>query len=787
MISFFLISVQPNSSFPSLLFQGGYLNYFESVFLDVGGTATIRFFLVDDSFFRVLIEDHEVDIDVSLSKKDEHGSYNVIQSSSRILGQDAIQSYLEPGSYHLTYQFYGSSELDFCQTFDTRIAIAPAEAIPRSPCSKRSDPDLSGMSQLAVANSYNLDRDSSATFYTFPYEGDYSTRVIVEKEFSLSQSFRAEVIAYAYFLTGDVSLELISLGEEGNVVTIGYHKRNRVEIVDHLEAGDYVLRVLTGVRDSLSSEEVDHLIANTFPDCLKYELEIHFIPEEVTLDPLNSPSVYANPDHCPIRFFPKDLMSVEFMGIDNQMHIQEPFRYTFDHTFHSQQDSFFNTQNDDLVFRMFATPEYHDDVDFILFELSNDGTEVEVGRSKSQLKEKEMVVRLKRETNYHFQISIEGLPDASSFGCLFFDLELAIFPFFSGDPNDCEVKDPSTLLSGEPLPWEDLGDNYNFPQTSEVFSVLVAFSLDKPTYFTAIITYDFTWNDMYLRLYDFDKDNEAPESLAIGVTRFNRNVLEPVLLNPGDYALYIIEPSVVNSDLRRCAEYALSVSAKVASSAEVDSVNRDFLLGCGGDYLPQSWNGNGWLSSLSGNQLHLQYPVLVDVTTRVEKVQFSVGEKSAFRVYVPPHSQFDVDLRLMHGTLDKPGVFIESCVSPGDQEETMVQTLDVGSYVLQVNIFDLSNELGSFEGKDCPSFPMEVAIAPISYVTSNPIASQECENGELVLVPNQRVEFSVKFSRGSDSQFSATFASFEVKEKSYLDFEVGFDFLTADTQVILTG
>ena len=644
------------------------------------------------------------------------------------------------------------------------------------------------MSQLTVANSYNLDRYSSATFYTFPYEGNFSTRVIVEKEFSLSMNFRAEVIAYAYFLTGDVSLELIALGEEANVTNIGYHKRNRVEIVDHLEAGDYVLRVLTGVRESVSSEDVDHLIADTFPDCLKYELEIHFVPEEVTLDPATSSSVYANPDNCPIRFFPKDLMSVEFMGIDEQMHIQEPFRYVFDHTFHSQQGSYFSTPQDELVFRMFATPEYHD-VDFVLFELSDDGTEVEVGRSTSLLKEKEMVIQLKRETVYYFQISIEGLADASSFGCLFFDLELAIFPFLSGDADDnCKVQDPTSLLSGVALPWEDLGGNYQFPQNSEVFQDLVAFSLDQPTYFTATITYDFTWNDMYLRLYDFDKDNDAAESLAIGVTRFNRNVLEPVLLNPGDYALYVNEPSVVNSDLRRCAEYTLSVSAKVASSTEQEnSVNRDFLLGCGGDYLPPSWNGNGWLSSLSGDQLHLQYPVLVDAINRVEKVQFYVGEESAFRIYVPPHSQFDIDLRLMHGTLDKIGTFIETCASPGDQEETMVQTLGAGSYVLQVNIFDLPNELGSFEGEDCPSFPMEVAITPISYVASNPIASQECENGELVLVPNQRVKYSVKFSRGSDSQFSATFASFEVKEKSYLDFEVGFDFLTADTQVVLTG
>ena len=645
------------------------------------------------------------------------------------------------------------------------------------------------MSELAVTNSYDLNRETSGTFYTFPFEGNFSTRVIVEQQFRLSMGFRAEVIAYAYFLTGDVSLELIAIGDEGNVTISGFHERNRVEIIENLEAGNYLLRILTAQREGGSiSPSIEHLIEDTYPDCLKYELEIHFVPEDVTVDPLTSSSVYPNPDDCRYRFFPEDLMSVEFLGIDEQMHIEEPFRYVFDHTFHSEQNSFFTTpKKDDLVFRMFATPEFHD-VQFILFKFADDGTEEEVKRSQSLFEEKEMVVRLETETVYHFQIVIDGLSDASSFGCLFFDLELAIFPFLSGDDNhDCDRVEPNTLLVDAPLPWDGLGGKYQFPQSSSSYSTLIPLVIEKPSYLSASIMYDFAWNDMYLRLYDFDKDNEAAESLAIGVTRFNRNVLEAVLLNPGQYALYVNEPSVLDQDLRRCAEYTLSVSAKVASSDEVSSVNRDFLLGCNGDYLPQSWNGNGLLEPLSGNQLHLQYPVLVNTETRIEKVQFDLSEKSAFRVYVPPHSDFDVDLRLMFGTLDQGGDYIESQVHPGDQEESMVHTLEAGSYVFQVNIFDLPNELGSSGSENCPSFPMEVAIAPISYVTSNSIASQDCENGDLVLVSNQRVAYSVKFSRDSDSQFSKSFASFEVKEKSYLDFEVGFDFLTADTQVILTG
>ena len=638
------------------------------------------------------------------------------------------------------------------------------------------------MSELAVTNSYDLNRD----FYSFPYEGNFSTRVIVEKEFSLSMGFQAEVIAYAYFLTGDMSLELIALGEEGNVTILGFHQRNRVEIIEHLEAGNYLLRILTGQREGAFSPTAESLIESYYPDCLKYELEIHFVSEGVTVDPLTSSFVYPNPDDCMYRFFPKDLMSVEFMGIDEQMHIQEPFRYVFDHEFHSEQNSLFTTpKRDDLVFRMFAAPEFHD-IEFVLFKFADNGGEVEVKRSSSRFEAKEMVVRLERDTTYHFQILFEGLADASSFGCLFFDLELAIFPLLSGE-DDCVIdNEPQNLLSA-PLPWDDLGGKYQFEQTSEPFAYNIFFVLEKPTYFTASITYDFTWNDMYLRLFDVNKDNDAAESLKIGVTRFNRNVLEPELLNPGQYLLYINEPAVLEQDLRRCAEYTLSVSAKVASSDEMSSVNRDFLLGCNSDYLPKSWNGNGLLEPLSGNLLHLQYPVLVNTKTRLERVQFDVSEKSAFRVYVPPHSEFDIDLRLMHGTLDQGGAYIESQVHPGDQEESMVHTLDAGSYVFQVNVYDLPNELGSSGSENCPSFPMEVAIAPISYVTSNSIASQECESGDLMLVPNQRVTYSVKFSRDSDSQFKKSFASFEVKEKSYLDFEVGFDFLTADTQVILTG
>ena len=763
--------------------KGGYLNYFESIFLEIGSISTTHFTLVNESYFRVLIEDHKVDIDVSLSIK-ENGQYKTLQSSDRNKGQDAIQSYLYPGRYELTYRFYGSSELNFCATFDTRIAIAPAEAIPRSPChGSETDPDLSGLSQLATAHSYNLDRITHATFYTFPYDGDFSTRVIVSKEFSLSKRSRAEIVAYADFLAGDVSLELSTIEEEGEgVTTVGVHKRNRVEIVDHLEEGDYVLRVLTGVREPTLNEEIEGRISDSFPDCLKYELEIHFAPEDETLDPLTAPFVYANPDTCPIRFFPQDLMSVEFLGIDEQMHIQEPFRYVFDHSSHYEQTALFNTPDNDVVFRMFAAPAYHD-VDFVLSK-NLDGEEV--GRSQSLLKEKEMVVALEGGTEYLFKISIDALPGSVSFDCLFFDLELAIFPFLSGDADSCEAVDPSDLLLGVALPWDGLGGNYMFPQLGLAFADSVVFELEEAAYFSASIAYDFTWNDMYLRLYDFDKNNDAAESLLVGDTLFNRNVLGPVLLQPGLYALHIQEPSVLDQTLRRCAEYTLSVSAKVATSYEAGSVDRDILLGCNGDNLAPSWNGDGWLSSLSGNQLHLQYSVLVDTSkrVRVEKVEFTVKEESALRVYVPPHSQFDIDLRLSHGTINQLGSLVAYSALSGDQEESMVQTLGAGSYILQVNV----NYPASFSTTTtCPSFPLEVAIAPISYVADNTVASQECESGSLLLIPNQRVEYPVKFSRDSESQFSATFDSFEVKENSYLDFEVGFDFLTADTQVILTG
>ena len=62
-----------NLNAPGLL-EDGYLDFSESVFLDVGQTYDVEFELKTESYFRAFVEEHKVDIDLQLLKREKGGS-----------------------------------------------------------------------------------------------------------------------------------------------------------------------------------------------------------------------------------------------------------------------------------------------------------------------------------------------------------------------------------------------------------------------------------------------------------------------------------------------------------------------------------------------------------------------------------------------------------------------------------------------------------------------------------------------------------------------------------------
>ena len=71
--------------------------------------------------------------------------------------------------------------------------------------------------------------------------------------------------------------------------------------------------------------------------------------------------------------------------------------------------------------------------------------------------------------------------------------------------------------------------------------------------------------------------------------------------------------------------------------------------------------------------------------------------------------------------------------------------------------------------------------------SSNGPLTHSCSSGGLALGINNRVQYATKFPVISNQKFHTSFEEFTVKETSYINFEVEFDFLSSDVQLLLAG
>ena len=279
----------------------------------------------------------------------------------------------------------------------------------------RHDPDLRLLHKIdAKTPTFELERQSSSNAYFFPYEDNYDPRPFIEKSFYVEFRSRVEVIAYANFLFGDLTLSLIAVAANGNTTVWGDHKRNRVELVEVVEPGNYVLMIGTGARENRVMGSDDYPVEHYFPSCIKYEMEIHIASEVMIIldssDPTGSSSrKRSNPVYdagCPPhRRLPEDLMGVEFLGVAYQFHIQESFRISFDQGLLDQHSTYFSSSEDEAqMFRLFSEPHFHD-VDFRLYQTVGD-REALVASSIGILTEEKMSVLLSKGTQYRLEVNI---------------------------------------------------------------------------------------------------------------------------------------------------------------------------------------------------------------------------------------------------------------------------------------------------------------------------------------------------------------------------------------------
>ncbi len=112
----------------------------------------------------------------------------------------------------------------------------------------------------------------------------------------------------------------------------------------------------------------------------------------------------------------------------------------------------------------------------------------------------------------------------------------------------------SQVSSGNPV---NIDSDFQFTQTANPSSFKISFNVPSLSLFRVLVTYDFAWNDLALRL-----DIPGSEDDIYGELEYNKNEIETTQLNPGNYVLYIYEPFDTTARgfvLRDCVQFHMTV------------------------------------------------------------------------------------------------------------------------------------------------------------------------------------------------------------------------------------
>jgi hypothetical protein len=124
-----------------------------------------------------------VDIDLKIVNTDT--MQTVITAMS--WGEDEVLAiYLPAAAYNFTISYYGIYEVQFCETFEVEIAIAPDYLYPDfSYCNQPSSfPDFSNVDNALEASNHTFNLPIQT--YNFNYSGSFVERTFFTQNFTIS-------------------------------------------------------------------------------------------------------------------------------------------------------------------------------------------------------------------------------------------------------------------------------------------------------------------------------------------------------------------------------------------------------------------------------------------------------------------------------------------------------------------------------------------------------------------------------------------------------------------------
>jgi hypothetical protein len=727
----------PGTPFPTsineagLLDEHGFMYFREDVIVDLENPyKSLAFTVKQDSYFRAFAVAHRIDIDLLLQNSSRQLAYGYQYGTT----EEGIQSFISAGNYTFQFRLFGRYEAIFCETALIEIAIAPASLYAGfDTCTGKpaSVPDFSGLANVATTLNYNLELNN---VYRYLYNGVYTQALVTYQSFTLTVASYIQATLGSNFLLGDVRIWLTSTAVNGT--QLGYHRRN-IHFLDVMSPpGNYLITIVTG--------STQNTAIYNFPTCSTYSLTMSITPANATA-PLQC---LAN------RRVPASLNTPQNLNTSPKIHIQEEFLIPPISTFLSTRETIIFTVNTTSYFRAYTEP-HHIDIDL---KLDEEGITVAQTIKFNTEEVLSWVVR----PGYRYTFTLTYYKwfflDHGNDPCYTYQGEIAITPITENIAVACNTNYlPPDLGSPAQSPI-NIDDDFYFTQVPDPSDFKVRFSVPATSMFRVLLTYDFLWNDVALRL-----DMPGSSDPLQGELGYNKNEISLQQLSPGNYTLHIYEPFNTTTGrilaLRNCVQFHMTLALEVIDNSEIDPL----LLSCPDQYFPTVFNSPAFISALSGNSMDFDRYVLADVTAKYDAVTFTVATDSMFRVYIPVHPVLDVDVMLYRGT-----TLIASQLSYGEEEFIQAKLLANYNYTLRFAYYGAVITSILPPASDCESFRIQMSIYNITSIASVPPLSSECATNFSPALDPRVASNALNYQRSLDIQTNFYAEAFFTIKTTYL-------------------
>jgi hypothetical protein len=686
----------------------------------------IPFTLDEDSLLKVTAFAQRVDVDINIVSTDTNPP-RTIASSSRAAGQtDIIEVKIPRGKYALNVIYFGSYDRRFCEGFDLELEILPlaASIAANSVCqtdpsySRTILPNLSGMQTALHTAPYRFTLERT-DYNLLLNMSDRSTLEVLSHTFTVAQESWLDVHLGTDFLLGDLGFSMQATGVNGTVTVLPSNRwlsRNSHVFRTSLRPGVTYRLVVRRWEDRPGGGASSY---SSRPSCLPFSFALSVVPYTSSLETCKK-----------YRSLPASLNTAEFLGLADDMHIQEEFLMP--------KRELLVTGNHNIQFTV-RTESYMRAVtrskSTIYFYLKENGVEVKQGIRSPTEDETRITYRLHPGREYVLRVYVYYDSLFPSVACETFNFEMAISPvagplhpiFRQCDGgNVLPSANNNPLLSfadltvpseDDPTPptssYEYIEQTYQFTQTAQPMSTEVNFELKSEGWFRAQVQYDFAWGDIGFVVLQQPAAGSGgqPRIIIASENRYDKDEAAPQLLPAGQYTLRLFETSVQEVvEWRRCIHFQLGAGVQLLarSSLAVPTLIGESACARLKPTLPSTFNSFAYMSEFSDNQFHINADFWLGYDKRTGSshvIPFIVTTTSYLRIFVAPHSVVDVDVIVR----DSARRAIDGMMGLGVREEMIFGLLPPGTYYVQFRFYSQVGQRFPRAG-DCVGIPMQMAL-----------------------------------------------------------------------------